>query len=75
MPRFNKSITGNIKIMVRASETTYEGIVKYTNNIKADLIAAGVKRRKGLSLSLTDRNTERVISTSKIPVPAIDNSK
>ena len=73
--RFKKLFPGNFKMVVRASKNIDEGIVKYANNIKADLIALGVKRRKGLSLYLTDRITEGVISTSKIPVLAIDNPK
>jgi nucleotide-binding universal stress UspA family protein len=73
--RFKKLFPGNFKMLVRAAKHIDEGIVKYSNSINADLIALGVKRRKGLSLYLTDRITEGVIDKSKIPVLAIDNPK
>lgn len=73
--RFKKLFPGNFKMLVRASKHIDEGIVKYANSINADLIALGVKRRKGISLYLTDRITEGVIHKSRIPVLAIDNPK
>jgi len=73
--RFMKLFSGNFKIRVRASKNIDEGIIKYANSIKADLITLGVKRHKGISLYLTDRITERVISSTKIPILTIDNPK
>jgi len=71
--RFKKHFYGDFKMIVRASKNIDEGIIRYANSIKADLIALGVKRRKGLSLYLTDRITEGVISKTEIPVLSIDN--
>jgi len=73
--RFKKLFPGNFKMVIRASKNIDEGIVKYASSIKSDMIALGVKRRKGISLYLTDRITERIIHKSNIPVLAIDNPK
>jgi nucleotide-binding universal stress UspA family protein len=73
--RFKKLFPCNFKISVRAAVNIDDGIVKYANSIGADIIALGVKRRKALSLYLTDRITEGVISKTKTPVLAIDNPK
>jgi nucleotide-binding universal stress UspA family protein len=73
--KFKKEFAGEFKIIVRGSKNIDEGIIKYAKGIKANLIALGVKRRKGLSLYLTDRITEGVVNLSDIPVLAIDNPK
>lgn len=73
--KFKKEFPGEFKIIVRASKNIDEGIVKYAKGIKANMIALGVKRKKGLSLILTDRITEGVVNLSDIPVLAIDNPK
>lgn len=72
---FKKKYAGKFKFVIRAAKNVDEGIIKYADSVNADLIALGVKRRTKLSLYMTDRITESVISTATIPVLAIDNPK
>ncbi len=72
--KFKKNFKGDFSVVIRAGKNTESSIVRYANSINADLIALGVKRKKGLALYFTYKITEGVISLSDIPVLAINNS-
>lgn len=73
--KFKKNFKGDFSVVIRAGKNVESAIVRYANSINADLIALGVKRKKGLSLYFTDKITEGVINLSDIPVLAINNSE
>jgi nucleotide-binding universal stress UspA family protein len=73
--KIKKRFDGNFKTVIRAAYEINEGIVKYSKEVKADLIALGVRRRKGPARYFTDRITEDVIRHTTLPVLAIDNPK
>lgn len=70
---FKKNFSADFSTVIRAGKNIESSIVRYAESINSDLIAMGIKRKKGLSLYFTDRITESVISLSNIPVLAIDN--
>lgn len=67
-----KQYKGNFIQNIRPSTYIDEGIVKYANRIKADLIALGVRRKKGPSRYLGNRILEGVLRATKIPLLAVD---
>ncbi len=70
--KFNKRFKGNFVPHIRAGYEIDEGIVKFAKAIKADLIAIGLKRKKGASRILGSRIAEGVCRLTNIPVIAID---
>jgi|WetSurSiteA1Bulk_404760.scaffolds.fasta_scaffold10021_2 nucleotide-binding universal stress UspA family protein len=70
---FKRNFSADFNIVIRAGKSVETSIVRYANSINADLIAMGMKRKKGLSLYFTDKITESVISLSDIPVLAVYN--
>ena len=72
MNKFSKRFEGNFVPHVRASYEIDEGIVKFAKTVKADLIAIGLKRKKGASRILGSRTAEGVCRLTNIPVLAID---
>jgi len=72
---FKKNFSADFNVVIRAGKSIESSIVKYANSISADLIAMGIKRKKGLSLYFTDRITESVIGLSDTPVLAVNNAE
>lgn len=70
--RFKKRFSGKFTPTFRAANEIFEGITKYAKSIDADLIAIGVRRKKGLSRWLGTRIVESIIRNTEIPVLAID---
>ncbi len=68
MEKFKKNFAGDFSIVIRAGKSVETSIVKYANSINADIIAMGIKNKKGFSLYFTGRITEAVISLSELPV-------
>jgi hypothetical protein len=73
--QFKKRFKGNFIPTWRAAQQVFDGITKYSKSINADLIAIGVKRKKGLSRLLGTRTVESIIRHSNIPVLAVDIPK
>jgi nucleotide-binding universal stress UspA family protein len=73
--KFKKNFKGDFSVVIRAGKNIEPSIVRYANSINADLIALGVKNKKGFSLYFTDKTTEGVVNLSDIPVLVINNSK
>lgn len=69
---FTKRHKGSYEIAVKDAYEVDEGIVSYAKEIKADLIALGVHRRRGPSRFFTDRITEGVLRLTGIPVLGVD---
>jgi nucleotide-binding universal stress UspA family protein len=69
---FAKHHQGSYEIAVKDAYEVDEGIVSYAKEIKADLIALGVHRRRGPSRFFTDRITEGVLRLTGIPVLGVD---
>jgi nucleotide-binding universal stress UspA family protein len=69
---FAKHHKGSYEIAVKDAYEVDEGIVSYAKEIKADLIALGVHRRRGPSRFFTDRITEGVLRLTGIPVLGVD---
>lgn len=64
----------NKKLVVHHSikfENPYEGILKYADKIKADLIIMGSKGHSNFEEILIGSNTEKVVRTSKTPVMVV----
>lgn len=70
--RFSKRFTGNFVPHVRGSYEIDMGIAGFAKTVKADLIAIGLKRKKGASRILGSRIAEGVCRLTNIPVIAID---
>lgn len=70
--KFSKRFQGNFVPHVRASYEIDEGITRFARSVKADLIAIGLKRKKGASRILGSRTAEGVCRLTNIPVLAID---
>ncbi len=70
--KFTKRFSGDFVPHVRASYEIDEGIAKFAKTVKADLIAIGLKRKKGASRILGSRIAEGVCRLTNIPVIAID---
>ena len=70
-----KSLKGNYQIAVRDSYEVDEGIVKFANEIKADMLAIGVHRRSGPSRLFTDRVVEGILRLTGIPLLGVDIKK
>jgi|GEM_PF-6265105 len=73
MENFKKNFSADFSMVIRAGKNVEASIVRYADSINADLIAMGMKRKKGLTLYFTDKITESVISLSDIPVLAVNN--
>ncbi len=56
-------------------QTPYEGILKYADKIKADLIIMGSKGHSEFEEILIGSNTEKVVRTSKAPVLVVKKDK
>lgn len=75
MGLIKKEFEGDFEMATIDAKTVEEGIVKYAEKVKADLIAMGVYRRKGPARFLTDRITEGVLRLTTIPVLTVDLPK
>ena len=72
--KFKKNFSGDFSIVIRAGKNVETSIVKYANSINADLIAMGIKDKKGFSLYFTGRITEAVLNLSDLPVIVVNNN-
>jgi len=70
-----KSYKGSYQIAVRDSYEVDDGIVKFANEIKADMLAIGVHRRSGPSRFFTDRVVEGLLRLTGIPLLGVDIKK
>jgi nucleotide-binding universal stress UspA family protein len=75
MKALYKGQKGNYQIAVRDSYEIDDGIVKYADEIKADVIAIGVHRRSGPSRLFTDRVVEGLLRLTGLPVLGVDIKK
>ncbi len=73
--RFKKNFSFDFSVVIRAGKSVEASVVRYANSIGADLIAMGIKRKKGVALYFTDRITEGVINLSDIPVLVVSVKK
>ena len=69
---FTKRHKGSYEIAVKDAYEVDEGIVSYAKEVKADMIALGVHRRRGPSRFFTDRITEGVLRLTGLPVLGVD---
>lgn len=69
--KFKKNFSFDFSVVIRAGKSIEASVVRYANSIGADLIAMGIKRKKGVALYFTDRIIEGVINLSDIPVLAV----
>ena len=74
MEKFKKNFSGDFSIVIRAGKNVETSILKYANSINADLIAMGIKDKKGFSQYFTGRITEAVLNLSDLPVIVVNNS-
>lgn len=72
LDKFSKRFSGKFVPHVRGNYEIDEGIANFARANKADLIAIGLKRKKGVRRILGSRIAEGVLRLSSVPVLAID---
>lgn len=72
MKSLSRGYKGKFDFVLTDAETPEEGINNYCVKSKADLLVMGVHRKKGFKRLFTDRISETISRTVKIPVLTID---
>jgi nucleotide-binding universal stress UspA family protein len=75
MKSIYKGKAGSYQIALRDAYEVDDGIVKYADEINADVIAIGVHRRSGPSRLFTDRVVEGLLRLTGLPVLGVDIKK
>jgi len=74
MRSFTKKFKSEFDFIIHDSGSPEEGINEYCVKTKADLLVIGVHRKKGFKRLFTDRISESISRTAKLPVLTIDIS-
>ncbi len=74
MSSLTKNYNGNFDFVVSDSTSVEEGISKYCDNNKVDLIVMGVHRKKGFKRLFSDRVSEAITRLAIQPILTIDIS-
>lgn len=72
MRSISKKYNAEFEFIIADADTPEDGINEYCIKSKADLLVIGVHRKKGFRRLFTDRISESISRTSKIPVLTID---
>ncbi|MBZ0202090.1 MAG: universal stress protein [Ignavibacteria bacterium] len=74
MRHLTKKYAGNFDYIIKDSASVEEGIEKYCDKEKAELIVLGVHRKKGFKRIFSDRVSEAITRLAKQPILTIDIS-
>lgn len=72
MRNLTKKYNGEFDFVIKDANSPEDGINEYLIKSKADLLVIGVHRKKGFKRLFTDRISESITRTVKIPVLTID---
>lgn len=72
MKSLSRGYKGKFDFILKDASSPEEGINSYCEKSKADLLVIGVHRKKGFKRLFTDRVSETISRTVKIPVLTID---